>query len=241
MFNSGGIMHDMTVFSNTPTMSSNEIAELTGKQHKHVLTDIRLMLANLEIRSAEFSADLLDAYGRKQPGFNLPKRETLILVSGYDISMRAKIIDRWQELEAAPQRDPMAILSDPAAMRGLLLTYTEKVIALESKVQEQAPKVEALDRIATKTIGSMCITDAAKHLQVTPKHLFRWLHANAWIYRRAGGSHWIAYQNRMPHHLEHKITTVERSDGTEKVCEQVLVTANGLARLAMLLGVKEAA
>ena len=68
-----------------------------------MLTDIRLMLANLGIRSADFSADLFDAYGRKQPGFNLPKRETLILVSGYDVSMRARIIDRWQELEAVPK------------------------------------------------------------------------------------------------------------------------------------------
>lgn len=235
-------MNDMTVFGNTPTMSSREIAALTGKDHKNVLRDVRLMLTALAIPLNGYAQIWADPQnGQNYPIFALPKRETLILVSGYDISMRAKIIDRWQELEAAPQRDPMAILSDPAAMRGLLLTYTEKVIALESKVQEQAPKVEALDRIATKTLGSMCITDAAKHLQVTPKHLFRWLHANAWIYRRAAGSHWIAYQNRMPHHLEHKITTVERSDGTEKVCEQVLVTANGLARLAMLLGVKEAA
>lgn len=31
--------------------------------------------------------------------------------------------------------DPMQILSDPAAMRGLLLTYPEKVLALESKVE----------------------------------------------------------------------------------------------------------
>jgi hypothetical protein len=36
----------------------------------------------------------------------------------------------------------------------------------------------------------------------------------------------------------HKITTVERSDGTEKAVEQVLVTPKGLARLAEKLNVK---
>ena len=64
------------------TMTSREIAELTGKQHKHVLEDIRKMLAELGLTLAGFTADVLDSYGRTQP---LPKRETLILVSGYNL------------------------------------------------------------------------------------------------------------------------------------------------------------
>lgn len=97
------------------TMSSREIAELTGKQHKHVLDDIRKMLDDLGQTSAEFSADLPDAYGRPQPAFKLPKRETLILVSGYSVELRARIVDRWQELEAAVTV-PVAI-EDPAVTR----------------------------------------------------------------------------------------------------------------------------
>ena len=80
-------------------MSSREIAELTGKEHKNVMADIRNMLESLNIQSAEFSADYKDDKGRTYPCFNLPKRETLILVSGYSVELRAKIIDRWQELE----------------------------------------------------------------------------------------------------------------------------------------------
>lgn len=91
----------MNMLINTSaTMSSREIAQLTGKDHRHVLADIRKMFEELGETSAGFSADLPDAYGRPQPAFKLPKRETLILVSGYNVGMRAKIIDRWQELEA---------------------------------------------------------------------------------------------------------------------------------------------
>lgn len=51
----------------------------------------------------------------------------------------------------------------------------------------------------------------------------------------AGGSGWVAYQHRIQSGLlEHKVTTVEKSDGTAKMVEQVLVTPKGLARLAQV-------
>jgi len=105
----------------------------------------------------------------------------------------------------------------------------QKLIAAE-------PKLKALETIAECQSGSMCITNAAKALQIRPKAFFRWLSEHHWIYRRAGGSCWLAYQNRIQSGvLEHKITTVSRSDGTEKVIEQVLITGKGLAALAELL------
>lgn len=81
------------------SMSSLEIAELTGKQHKDVLYDIRKMLDELGVLAADFSATR-KVRGREYEVFNLPKRETLTLVSGYSVTMRSTIIDRWQELES---------------------------------------------------------------------------------------------------------------------------------------------
>ncbi len=149
-----------------------------------------------------------------------------------------KVIRAYDAMVSAPQpMDPMQVLNDPAAMRGLLLTYSEKVLVLENKVGELAPKAEALDRFATFGEGSMCISNAAKALQVRPKTLFRWMQMHQWIFRRAGGSSLVAYQSRIQvGYLEHKVTTVERGDGSEKVVEQVLVTAKGLAKLSECLG-----
>ncbi|WP_244807961.1 Rha family transcriptional regulator [Caballeronia zhejiangensis] len=96
-------MNDIAKISG-PTMSSREIAELTGKEHRNVLADIRKMLAELGKAAADFSAvaKIAGPNGsvREVEIFELPKRETLILVSGYSIQMRARIIDRWTELEA---------------------------------------------------------------------------------------------------------------------------------------------
>lgn len=136
---------------------------------------------------------------------------------------------------AASAADPMIALNDPAFLRGTLLTYTEKVLTLESQVQEMKPDVDALHRIA-KSDGGTCITTAAKDLRIRPKDLFAYLGANGWIYRRAGGKSWLAYQSKIQSGLlEHKVTVISRGDGSEKTVEQVLVTPKGLAKLSQLL------
>lgn len=227
------------------TMSSREIAELTGKQHKDVLYDIRKMLEELGQTSAEFSADLPDAYGRLQPAYKLPKRETLILVSGYSTALRSRIVDRWQQLEAQAAKPQlpnlMEALDDNGLLRNLLLNYTEKVAVLQHAVSDLAPKAEALERLSTAE-GSLCLTDAAKALQLQPKKLLAKLQSLEWIHRRPMGSGWLAYQHRIQQGvLEHKVTTGIKSDGSEWISTQVRVTAKGMTRLAELLATHEPA
>lgn len=131
-------------------------------------------------------------------------------------------------------KDPMVALNDPAALRSVLLTYSEKVIALEKENQAMTPKVAALDRIAVAD-GSMNITAAAKHLQVRPKDLFSLLLSEQWIYRRTGNKNYLGYQTKIQQGLiEHKITTID-FDGHERVYEQARITPKGLCRLAGIL------
>lgn len=230
-------MNEITTLGGAQTMSSREIAELCEKEHRHVLRDIREMLIELHGEGGlpRFGHSYMNAQNKPQPEFLLPKRETLILVSGYRLDLRAKIIDRWQELEAQAQAiDPRRALSDPATLRTLLLQNVEKVIALEGQVEEMRPQVQALERIAI-TEGSMCITDAAKTLQVRPKALFDYLRQNHWIYRRMGMAEDIAYQDKLQQGLlEHKVTVVTRADGSEKTTTQVRVTPKGITKLAKL-------
>ena len=119
-------------------------------------------------------------------------------------------------------------------MRGLLLSYSEKVLALETTVSEQAPKVAALDRLCTSMSGSMCVRDAAKVLRFPEKMLFRWLSSSEWIYRRPGKANWLAYSPVLQRGLlEHKVYSVDRGDGGEpSVHMSLLITAKGLAFIA---------
>lgn len=91
---------DAKEFTSIATMSSIDIANLTEKQHKNVIADIRKMLGELGMGVAEFSATYQHPQNKQTfPIYNLPKRECLILVSGYSAVLRARIIDRWLELE----------------------------------------------------------------------------------------------------------------------------------------------
>ncbi|CAM4463644.1 Rha family transcriptional regulator [Vibrio agarivorans] len=92
-----------TVLNNNLTMSSVEIAELTGKIHKNVLVDIRKMFDELEIDSAEFSAQYKDGSGKSNVMFNLDRDLTDCLLTGYSAILRMKVIKRWKELERQQQ------------------------------------------------------------------------------------------------------------------------------------------
>lgn len=128
--------------------------------------------------------------------------------------------------------DPVAMLNNPAAMRGLLLTYSEKVIELQGVVEEMRPAVEALGQIA-EAHGSFTRTEAAKHLGIAPHMLCKWMATNGWTYRRAGSKDDIAYQSKITAgYLEHKVTTGFRPDDTEWISTQVRVTPKGLTVLA---------
>ena len=67
--------------SSTLTMSSTEIADLTDKDHKNVLRDIKTMLDDLKIDRLSFESISKDSYGREQPCFNLPKDLTLTTIT----------------------------------------------------------------------------------------------------------------------------------------------------------------
>jgi phage regulator Rha-like protein len=133
--------------ASTLTMSSREIAKITGKRHDHVLADIRKMIGSLGLTPPEFSGNLPDRYGRSQFVFNLPKRETLILISGYSVELRARIIDRWMELEAqVATKSGRVTATEVTAMLTQYVTDTqEKIVAplvqaIADLIRNQAPQ-----------------------------------------------------------------------------------------------------
>lgn len=177
--------------TNTITMSSKEIATLTNKEHKNVLTDIRTMFEQLEMDSADFSAQYKDSTGRSLPCFNLDKELTTCLVSGYNVKLRMAIIKRWIELENQVTA-PKLPTNFKEALH-LLIEAEEEKEALALTIQEQQVDVDTLDRIS-KRKGSMSMRDAARHLDVRPIDLREWMLDNGWTFKVGN-----AYRPRASH------------------------------------------
>lgn len=83
------------------SMSSLEVAELTGKLHAHVLRDIDNLLKTLDpdLDQGYKSTTYKDSNGKKNRMYQMDKDATICLVAGYDANARMRIIKRWQELE----------------------------------------------------------------------------------------------------------------------------------------------
>lgn len=220
------------------TMTSLDLVEFINSQrkegeaelrHDHFMAKVPLVLG--ETVAPNFRGYYKASNGKQNPCYIFQKREACLMAMSYSYDLQAKVFDRMTVLEEAtvktislPQNFKEALVH--------LLSSVEKNEELQAENDILAPKATALDRIATAD-GSMCLTDAAKHLQMKPIHFFRWLQANGWIYRRAGGSGYIGYQDKIQRGLlEHKINMVNREDGTEKMTEQVRVTAKGISLLS---------
>ena len=82
-------------------MTSLEIAEITGKQHFHVMEAIRKMEPAWEkVAASKFRlGSYEDANGQMRPCYSLTKTETLYIATKFNDEARAKLVLRWEELE----------------------------------------------------------------------------------------------------------------------------------------------
>lgn len=128
--------------ANDMVMSSREIADITGKQHKNVMRDIRTMLDGLDISHGSFLSHEISSRGREENIFNLPKDLCLTLVTGYNVALRHAIVQRWEELEREISPEPI-----------VPLTYKEALVQLLAKeevIEQQQVQIDSLNQYFTE-------------------------------------------------------------------------------------------
>lgn len=214
------------------TMSSKEIADLTGKEHSHVLRDIRSMLDQLQypnLDSKEYQVIL--APNNMTAEILLNKDLSVCLVSGYNVQLRMAIIKRWNELEA--QAQPRLPSNYKEALQFLIEAEEQKEqLALQVAQQQQVieviqPKADVYD-IISNSENTYTIRVSAKLLKIRPKDLTDWLLANKWMYGKSAAS----YRPSAQHDRNH-LKLVASQYGT-----QVRVTGKGLVWIARKLNIE---
>lgn len=145
--------NDLMVVQMDQRMSSREIAELTGKHHRHVLADIRKLQEEGAIGEPSFRlANYVDSQGKSRPEYFLDFEGTMTLLTGYNAKLRAKVIRRWRELEQSERRTPQTYIE---ALEALLAAEKEKQLLLEDKTELEVRLDEAKEWYSVKRMEKL--------------------------------------------------------------------------------------
>ena len=213
---------------NVQTMTSLEIAELTGKQHNDLMKAIRKMEPAWEkVQGGKFSLlqktyQLPNGGTKLQPYYSLTKTECLYIATKFNDEARAKLVLRWQELEMAEARRKMADVR--------CLPSPEKILALADEIVGRT-----LSEINASAEDTLTATQVAKTFNMTVFDFNHVLSDMGIQYRRGG--HWNICDDLADRDFVRMRTHVSYSlKGVKKVKVYMTWTLDGLRYLNSKLG-----
>jgi Rha family phage regulatory protein len=212
-------------------MTSLQIAEVTGKNHKEVLRDIRNILERGASERNFALTSYNDKQGKERPMFNLTPKGCLILASGYDVVLREKIIDKLEEYQQKERTTMTALpnFSNPAeAARAWAEQYEsrmieakradeaeQQVLQLAAEVERMQPKVSYYDTILNNK-STVLVTQIAQDYGMSAKAFNKTL--NELGIQRKVNNQWILYASYLGQgYVQSKPVDITHNDGSKSV------------------------
>lgn len=214
------------------TMTSREIAAVVEKRHDNVKRTIETLASKGIFTLPQIEeTSFLDSAGKKQrtTEYRVCKRDSYVIVAQLSPEFTARLVDRWQELEAQQAPAPRELTR--MELIRIAMEAEQERLALAAQVEEMQPTVAAYDRL-TNADNTFCVRDAAKQLNLKPSKLTDWLSSNDWIFKHGSSSTWAAYQARIDAGLMIQKTTVIERGGETSLYSQARITAKGLATIS---------
>lgn len=209
------------------TMTSLEIAEVTGKRHSDVLEAIRNMeTAWAKITERKFPLSVYtDSTGRKQPCFVLNKTECLYVATKFNDEARAKLVLRWEELEKEKVSvniipttfaEALRLAADQAEQieqqQKQLEANSREIVAMNNVIASMQPKITYLDKILSSK-ETVTTTQIAQDYGMSAKS-FNILLRNFGIQHKVGGQ-WVLYAKHLPcGYVQSDTIQIEHKDGS---------------------------
>lgn len=192
------------------TMTSLEIADVTGRNHKDVMRSIREMEdAWAKVNGRKFAlVEYKDAKGEMRPCYSLNKTECLYIATKFNDEARAKLVLRWEELETkernqyqVPQSFAEALMLAAKQQEQIeeqqrqLEANSKEIVELNGAIAEMEPKVTYVDMILASK-ETVTTTQIAQDYGQSAK-AFNVLLRNFGVQHKVGGQ-WVLYAKHLP-------------------------------------------
>lgn len=205
-------------------MSTREIAELLEKRHDNIKLSAERLAAKGVIGSPSLQeAPYVDPQNKQTyTEYFLSKRDSLILVAQNSPEFTARIVDRWQELEA---KQGHTIPQTMAQALRLAADQAEQIEAQKLLIEQQKPAVEFVDRFV-EAKSAKGFREVAKILGIKEREFIAALANDKVIFKQ--GSNWLP----MADHQHAGRFTVKTGESNGHAFAQTRFTPEGIAWVA---------
>jgi anti-repressor protein len=159
----------LTLGAQPITMTSREIADLVELRHDNVRRTIETLAARGVITLPQSEEVSNDGPGPKTISvFRVGKRDSYVVVAQLSPEFTARLVDRWQELEAGAA--PALNLRDIRQLAPVALQLANLCQEQQAQIAVMAPKAEFFDAV-TDADGGQSVNEVAKVLGVGERKL----------------------------------------------------------------------
>ncbi|HJF74084.1 MAG TPA: phage antirepressor KilAC domain-containing protein [Gallibacterium anatis] len=167
------------------TMSSREIAEIVESRHSDVKRSIERLIEKGVIQGYTPLPYTHQQNGQTYYEYHLFKRDTYIVVAQLCPEFTARLVDRWQELEAQQANNAFSIPQTLSQALRLAAEQAEKIEQQEQLIALQAPKAAFVDHYVD--VGtSKSLRETAKILKMPEKAMIERLIEDRLLFRQSG-------------------------------------------------------
>lgn len=190
-------MNALVNFNSQLTMSSREIADLVESRHDSVKRTIERL--SVGVICLPPLVEYLDSLGRPAHEYLFSgekgKRDSIIVVAQLCPEFTARLVDRWQELEAQVSTPAVHLPKSFSEALRLAADQAEQIEQQQLLIAQQKPAVEFVGKYVAATSGNMTFRAVAKILQVNERELRQFLSDNKIMYKLGGD--WVPHQNHI--------------------------------------------
>lgn len=221
-------MNEVTIKyeNNQMLVTSLQVAEDFGKQHKTILRDIKNLVAQNCAAKLVFFESEYENRGKKYPMFTMNRDGFTLLAMGFTgkeaLEWKFKYIEAFNNMEEK--------LNSPEFIMNRALEISRKQVeALMLENKELKPKGEYFDALVDRNLLTN-FRDTAKEIHIRQKVLMEYLYDKKYIYKDKRG-------NIKPYaqHMENGYFEIKEYANNKVVGVQTLVTPRGREALRLLL------